>query len=186
MDWKGKEGGSCRWMGTLRLLSRPVRWSVKAIPRLWGGSNRLHECDPHPPGQNMLVRFSLSRFGTGENMRAPPQKQRPNVLQQTERQWRIKKEVTYVVGLIPGVTGRVHLCYMLDRYHSAEILSKDVSRSASRPGGEQGEIWLVYKAPLTEIQYWKNKTKKNSVRIPLILSKWHVRNVFLTHLTWVT
>lgn len=110
---------------------------------------------PSPPGQNMLVRSSLSRFGTGGNMRAPPQIQQPNVLQQTQRQRRIKKEATYVVGLIPGVTGLVHLCYMPDRYHLVETLSKDVSCSASRPEGEQGELWLVYKAPLTEIQYLK-------------------------------
>lgn len=76
---------------------------------------------------------------------------------QTECHRRIKKEVTYVVGLIPGVTGLVHLCYMLDHYHLAETLSKDVSRSALRPGGEQGELWLVYKAPLTEIQYLKKR-----------------------------
>lgn len=55
----------------------------------------------------------------------------------------LKKKVTYAVGLLPGVKGLVHLCYMLDHYHSAETLSKDISLRAPRPGRKWGDLWLV-------------------------------------------
>lgn len=41
--------------GDIMAASQPVRWSVKAIPRLLGGSNRLHECDPRSKYGSLLV-----------------------------------------------------------------------------------------------------------------------------------
>lgn len=64
--------------------------------------------------------------------------------------------MTYVVGLFPGVKGLVHLCYMLDRYHSEKALSKDISLNALRPGGEQGEL-LISSQCVTDNDTMKHK-----------------------------
>lgn len=58
----------------------------------------------------------------------------------TREGWRNKRAGTYVVGLVPGAKG-LHLCYMLEGYHSAGTLSKDSSLRRWRPGGtEEGDF----------------------------------------------
>lgn len=110
--------------GDFKTAFQAVRWSVKAVPQLLGGINRLHECDPGSEKANLILtqRVGEDHYGQNELQRVKSEILREETLASHKPPQ--KNRLTYAVRLFPGVTG---LCYMLDRYHSAEISIKGMS-----------------------------------------------------------
>lgn len=53
--------------GDFKTAFQAVRWSVKAVPQLLGGINRLHECDPGSEKANLILTQRVGEDHYGQN-----------------------------------------------------------------------------------------------------------------------
>lgn len=79
--------------GDFKTAFQAVRWSVKAIPQLLGGINRLHECDPGSEKANLILtqRVGEDHYGQNELQRVKSKILREETLAAHKKKQKTKK-----------------------------------------------------------------------------------------------